>query len=80
MHIVGKLLIGISILAGVFVSGFLCIELVAGINALANGIALTTAQIGGFVGIGVALGVVALTFSIDTILSLWQASKNKENL
>ena len=80
MHIVGKILIGISIVSIVSILGFLGFEVATGIIALAKGLALTTAQFGGFVGMGIALGIVITAFTVDVILSLWQASKNKENL
>jgi len=80
MHVVAKILIGISILSVVAIVGFLGFELVTGIIALTKSLALTTAQIGGFIGIGIAVGIIITAFTVDVILSLWQASKNKENL
>lgn len=80
MHILGKVLIAASVVSVVVIIGYLGFELTAGIIALTKGIALTSAQFGGFVGIGIALGVIILSFSIDAIISLWQASKNKEKL
>lgn len=80
MHILGKVLIAASIVSVVAIIGYLGLELSDGIIALIDCIALTSAQFGGLVGIGVALGVIFLSFSIDTIISLWQASKNKGKL
>lgn len=80
MHTLGKILIGISIVSVVAILGFLGFELVTSIIALTQGLALTTAQFGGFAGIGIAVGIVITTFTVDIIVSLWQASKNKEKL
>lgn len=80
MHTLGKILIGISVVSIVAILGYLGFEVVPAIIALTKGLALTTAQFGGFVGIGRALGIVITSFSVNVIFSLWQASKNKEKL
>jgi hypothetical protein len=70
MHLLGKILIGISMFSVVVILGFLGYEVVTGIIALTGGLALTTAQFGGFVGI-VGIGIVALTYGIEAIILLW---------
>lgn len=80
MHFIGKILIGLGIVSVIAIVGFLDLEVEAGIIALTKDLALTTDQSEGFLVIGIAFGLVITVFSVDVILSLWKASKNKQKL